>query len=97
MLAVAPVGMRLTWLAPQLTWLKLALFRLNRRAPVPVPGVCVQWQNGVAPCGIVCWLGVAPCGVVCWLEVSSTKLFRKCEEAPVVYWFARLVVPLVPV
>ena len=68
MLAVVAVGMTLTWLVPQLTWLKLVVFRLDRRTPVPVPGVCVQCQNRVGPRGTVGWLGV-----------SSTKLFRKYE------------------
>ena len=54
MLAVLAGGMRLTWLAPQLMWLKLALFMLTRRNPVPVPGVCIQWQNGVVPCVTMC-------------------------------------------
>ena len=74
MLAVVAVGMKLTWLAPQLTWLKLAVFMLNRRTPLPVPGVCVQCRNGVGPRGIAGWLGV-----------SSTRLFRKCE-VPLVVW-----------
>ena len=68
MLGVMAVGMKLTWLTPQLAWLKLVVFRLNRRTPVPVPGVCIQCRNGMGPRGTVGWLGV-----------SSTKLFRKCE------------------
>ena len=90
MLTVVTGGMTLTWLAPQLTWLKLAVFRLNHRMPVPVPGVCVQCQNGVGPHGTVGWLGV-----------SSTRLFRKYEGPLVVWcvpacWATESMVALVP-